>query len=947
MQTRRNPRRTALSHVEPGAALSLLFLAFSLGCSSQTNHPNGDGDDGDACAQTQTSCGGVCTDTLLDNLNCGQCSQACVPGSQCSVGGCECANAAFTACSDACLDTSGDPNNCGDCGVVCDFAQQCGSGACVCREQTELCTDGCVQVASDPDNCGTCANVCPAGQVCSLGACSDSCADGLTQCGRSCVDTNTDFANCGGCAATCGSGLECEAGVCTCPEGKEQCNGACVDVSASNLHCGACGNSCAPGASCEAGSCSCGAGQQDCGGNCTSVQTNSQHCGDCDSPCAPGLSCQGGECTDGDATCSNGLTDCSGACVDTQVSDSDCGMCGTDCGALRCVGGTCQAIKVCEKKTLIESPLIATFESYDGTQPVIDWGFSFNAPAGDPNAVYSGLFTYSDEVGNHTLSMSSGNASSYAPRIRNDSPGGAGAWGGAVGMWMGCIDASAYTGLSLAVKGPVPSGLVTLTVSMQETTPPDSMNPDAGGTCESDCSEASVDIDVTDAWSQVVIPFSAFSPGTANAASIPVTGDNITGLNFSVQLAYVEDPQNEGEYIPDTAPYDFSFDDLMLTTGTPGCSGEMDLCGTSCVDTQTNAMHCGECDDPCPAGQSCGGGNCACGGDLSPCGEQCVDTDTNVEHCGECDERCLGTCSGGECNTNACGSTDLTPFGCDFAWGGPQGTSNAASYLEFVTTWIGYEHTQGRAGDCDGCGLVDDLAGTNAIPTFYAYVIGSALPDCNVEPDSPNNLCHAGAQYIRDNWDEIVELYADYAQDAYLTNTDKPVAWLLEGDFVQYTYAEQSNPLSMSELGNLASDIVCAIKGAAPNALVAINHSPWITNEQANQFWNAMPLGSFDFVWTTGSGSNGGYINAPPQGAGSYNATTANYAWLHGKTGMGIFVDTSFGPSQQTDSWSSASASQLNARISEGVIAANVTEPPGDYQSRVTSLSSQLNSVCE
>jgi hypothetical protein len=149
----------------------------------------------------------------------------------------------------------------------------------------------------------------------------------------------------------------------------------------------------------------------------------------------------------------------------------------------------------------------------------------------------------------------------------------------------------------------------------------------------------------------------------------------------------------------------------------------------------------------------------------------------------------------------------------------------------------------------------------------------------------------------------------------------------------------------MAELGDLASDIICAIKGAAPNALVGINHSPWLANDVANAFWNAMPLGSFDFVWTTGTGTNNGYINTGANSS-SYNAATATYQWLSTKTGMGIIVDTSFGPSQQADSWSSASVANLNARINEGVIGAIVTQPPTDYQTRVNNLSPQLNGTC-
>lgn len=810
-------------------------------------------------------------------------------------------------CGQVCTATVADNLNCGGCSVTCSAVQQCSAGACTCRSETQACGNACVQTTSDPDNCGACGSVCPGVQVCSVGACSDSCAAELVQCDRSCVDTTTDFANCGACGAACGVGQSCVGGACSCPSGQQLCANACVDVQTSAANCGACGQSCEAGQSCVAGVCSGGTSTE-----CVAPQVN-----------------------------------CGGTCVDPQSDEANCGSCGNDCGDLSCVNGTCQTGKACADKTVIVEPTIATFEDYDGTMPVDKWGFAFNAPAGEPAAVYSGLYSYGDGIGTHTLSMATGDGSSHAPRIENPSSGGAGAWGGAVGLWMGCIDASAYSGLTFSVKGPVPSGIVSVSLAMEQTSPPDETDPAAGGTCLSECADAAVEIPVPEGWSEVIVPWSAFTPGTANSATIPVTGDNITGIRFSIQLPYVEDPQNPGEYIPDTGSYDFSFDNVALTSGDDTCENGLALCGTSCVDTLTSNTHCGACDSPCAEGQTCMGGDCTCSGGLSACGEECVDTDTNVYHCGDCNERCLGTCEEGECSSGACGANDTSPFDCSFAWGAADNTGNRASYLDVISTWVGYEYTQGRPGDCDGCALVSELSNTDAIPAFYGYFIGYALPDCNVEPNSPNNLCHAGAQYIRDNRQEILDLYADYAQQAYQTNPNKPVAWLLEGDFVQYTYEEQTNRLTMAELGAFASDIVCAIKGAAPNALVAINHSPWVTNEQANQFWDSMPLGAIDFVWTTGSGTNGGHINAAPEGAGSYNGATANYAWLHEKTTHGIFVDTSFGPSQQADSWSSATAPQLNARISEGVIAANVTEPPGDYQTRVGTLSPQLSSVCQ
>jgi hypothetical protein len=264
--------------------------------------------------------------------------------------------------------------------------------------------------------------------------------------------------------------------------------------------------------------------------------------------------------------------------------------------------------------------------------------------------------------------------------------------------------------------------------------------------------------------------------------------------------------------------------------------------------------------------------------------------------------------------------------------------------LSFITTWIGYEHFQDRSGDCDGCGLVAELAGTSVQAVYYAYFAGYALDDCNVNPEGPN-LCTHGAQWLRDNRELYLSLYADYAKKTYDADPNKGVAWLLEGDFVQYTYEEQQNAFSMEELGQLAQDIVCTIKANAPNALVGMNHSTWISNELTDDFWGAMPTEIMDFAWTTGVGNNEGYMNADTN-SGTYNAASSRYDYVHNLTGLGVFVDTSFGLSQMSDSWSGETSEVLNERIAEGVVAVNVTEPPADYQTRLGALSG-VSSMCE
>jgi hypothetical protein len=72
-----------------------------------------------ACPALQTSCGGTCTTTSNDNLNCGSCGHVCntAGGESCVSGTCTCATG--TDCSGTCTVTATDSNNCGGCGIVC------------------------------------------------------------------------------------------------------------------------------------------------------------------------------------------------------------------------------------------------------------------------------------------------------------------------------------------------------------------------------------------------------------------------------------------------------------------------------------------------------------------------------------------------------------------------------------------------------------------------------------------------------------------------------------------------------------------------------------------------------------------------------------------------------------------------------------------------------------
>jgi len=320
-----------------------------------------------------------------------------------------------------------------------------------------------------------------------------------------------------------------------------------------------------------------------------------------------------------------------------------------------------------------------------------------------------------------------------------------------------------------------------------------------------------------------------------------------------------------------------------------------------------------------------------------------------------------GTTSGGGAPPATCNSKPVTlnpnPFGCKFAWGAsPNGSLANFGYLQFATYWIeGGIKADGTFGSCSGCDWVkNNFATGNAIPVYYAYIIGfmghaAGLEDGNTcpsgQPDCPN-LTNQGATLVRNNRDKIVQAYASYAKQTYAVWPTKPLVWLLEGDFVQYSGTSQSAPLTMSELGSLANDITCAIKGNMPNAVVALNHSNWNPDQITNDYFNAMKDVPYDMVWTTGVADNGEFITSGTN-AKSYNGATATYSYVHKLTGKTIWVDDSCGVSAMADSWSTSSAATLNMHIASGVIAfAHCGAPPSSYQTSTAALEPQLMSTC-
>lgn len=74
-------------------------------------------------------------------------------------------------------------------------------------------------------------------------------------------------------------------------------------------------------------------------------------------------------------------------------------------------------------------------------------------------------------------------------------------------------------------------------------------------------------------------------------------------------------------------------------------------CKNKCVNTNSDANHCGDCGTVCPSGQICSDGACGCASNQTTCSGTCTDTNTDAKNCGKCGTACASglICSNGKC----------------------------------------------------------------------------------------------------------------------------------------------------------------------------------------------------------------------------------------------------------------------------------------------------------
>jgi len=116
------------------------------------------------------------------------------------------------------------------------------------------------------------------------------------------------------------------------------------------------------------------------------------------------------------------------------------------------------------------------------------------------------------------------------------------------------------------------------------------------------------------------------------------------------------DAADAGEQCP---PGEYQACDAGELCAPCGCAsdcgdGGLTQCGQGCVDTNTNAQHCGSCFNLCVSGQLCSSGACAgseCPTGETQCGSSCVNLDDDPSNCGACGTTCnsMQACDNATC----------------------------------------------------------------------------------------------------------------------------------------------------------------------------------------------------------------------------------------------------------------------------------------------------------
>jgi hypothetical protein len=236
------------------------------------------------------------------------------------------------------------------------------------------------------------------------------------------------------------------------------------------------------------------------------------------------------------------------------------------------------------------------------------------------------------------------------------------------------------------------------------------------------------------------------------------------------------------------------------------------------------------------------------------------------------------------------------------------------------------------------------------VPIVVAYLAAGIVKrianicDCNVPDCGTNNdLCHQGAALVTQHKQTILNAYRSYSEGyAGCYGTSKPIVFVMEPDFFQYTISEQTAPWTPAQAGQTMSEFVGALKSALPNAHFSIDASPWVPPDNGSDH-GAEWFSNFDMSLFTFTNTSGGGTNANT--AKIRNDNNMTWAGLHQASQKPILADTGYGANGMSagedPNWNNLE--NINARIADGVISISQYNPSGNWANTISGLRSQLN----
>jgi hypothetical protein len=235
-------------------------------------------------------------------------------------------------------------------------------------------------------------------------------------------------------------------------------------------------------------------------------------------------------------------------------------------------GGGGPIVPLCTTKVTMQTPGIASFETYDGTTAAADFSWMFGGATEGTLGVHTSTYAYGDGSATPMLSILAGHGGNYGLTVAVTN---ATKWGEGFGMYLldeqykpGCINASAFKGVTMWVRGMVPTGTFSFSVSMAQATKPSTTAP--GGTCtgtdDTTCkSPTKSDLPVSATWSQVDVLWADMAGGLSGPElPLAANGDNITGFSFGANLTFMPESEGSEVYVPVPGDISIVVDDIAF-----------------------------------------------------------------------------------------------------------------------------------------------------------------------------------------------------------------------------------------------------------------------------------------------------------------------------------------------------------------------------------------------